>query len=119
MSFTIDLKSLSTSQLAHLVSQVTTVISSRPKLIVVFNSRLGSGFHESDSKGEKIMSSGGSYKLDQALSSPKENDDGDGDSVPDSFNLTTKQLDRELDGMVEDRNEHFLSLKMRGLRFSY
>ena len=104
MSFTIDLNTFSDTQLAKLLTNLTRVIASR----------LGKSKAKRESKtadDESLTS-----RLDRPLSAPKENDFPTGDSEP-YPRVSRKQLDRELDEMVAEREGHNLSSQFGKMRF--
>ena len=103
MSFIIDLTTFSDTQLAKLLTNMTRVIVAR----------LGKSKTKRESKTRDDESQTSS--LDRALSSPKEDDFPTGDSKPDT-RVSRKQLDRELDEMVAERDGHNLSSQFGKMR---
>ncbi len=100
---------MSDTELAHLLSQVSTVISSRLRK---YDPETG---EQKEKSNPETVKESVKSKLDRALTSPQENDFPTGDSEP-QLHLTRRQLDRELDEMVAERESVLLSSKVKQLR---
>ena len=94
-AFTIDLNTLSDTKLVKLLRNVTRVISSR---FGQAEPKAPSKTHRHHTQQDESLTS----RLDRALSSSKENDNEDNDSLPYPY-VTKEQLDRELDDIVAQR----------------